>query len=1145
MNAMPGRNDDQHNSVGRRVALVVGVNYAPESDLSQLECAENDAQTVAVKLRQAECRFELANSPLCGHQATTHAVKEALLDMVGELGSDDLLLFYFSGHGKPVHIPAEELDVYLVTYDFKEKRIKQDENAHLSLRWLQDKVLRCTNVGQVLLLLDCCFPAIGEATPDPYFEELKQRIEYYLNIQSSGNTPGVAEARWSITAASPTQKAFEKDGSGYFTRALIQALDGQAVDNNGYVTVSTVEEYIKEQTVHIQTLGRYGFSHDPKLFWLAHYEHLSQTARQQEERQKQNEHEQRINERIDGVHETMTEIKEWISNPDFFKQRAVSSTTSFDESICEDATVDDLHSEQISSFFERELVQRQDDFQGDLEPRNLLEEFGFVKQGRVRYGALLCFGRKPQDWLGNTRTLCRVWGTDSLQILDTEDIGGDLISQYEKTIRFLQRNLRQGRSFDARQQKEQLEIPFPALREAVANALVHRDYNDMEGTVSVNVFEDRIEITNPGMLLRNMTIDQITSGGNTLLRNPLIARMFYLSGFVERAGTGFPRMQHFLREAGLPEPSIEIDTNLRRFKVVLYRPDHTHLYQQREETPHQQREETPLLARVRFWFSDIANVVALLVFFTGVSSAWIAVQTWGTMLANILAVVALVACAGVVGRLMWQQHSYRKRYLHHLIDQHRFFDVRGLSTQGPHSLMLGHVFVELSIAPQPFHDATQNPIAQVPEHLREGRYTIWDYLAQQHPLVVLGAPGSGKTTLLKFITLMLAARRTTPNQRALSGRVPILLTLRDHAADIREQSDYPIAQAVRDHLARSYGPPLPSGWFERQIDAGRCLILFDGLDEVADLETRKQVGMWVERQMRALGKNLFVITSRPFGYKTNPLSGVTVLEVRPFTTQQVERFVQNWYRANEIMSAQKDDAGVHRLARQGAENLLGRLRTTPALYDLAVNPLLLTMIATVHRYRSSLPGRRVELYAEICEVFLGKRQQAHGQQLDLTPAQKQSVLQVLAYHLMQAQTREITLADALHVIAQPLELVSMHMTGEAFLKDIENSSGLLIERENGVYAFAHLIFQEYLAAAHIKTEGLGDELPPRVGLSWWHETILLYAAQADATAIIAACLEGEQPSVDALSLALRCEEEALHIQPALRQRLTDMLIDAA
>lgn len=257
--------------MGRRVVLVVGVDYAPESGLSRLQYAENDAQTIAVKLSQVECGFELHCPPLLADHATSQHVQKALLKLMRTLGQHDLLVFYFSGHGRPVRIEAERTDVYLVTSDYNEQDIALDENFYLSLRWLQDKVLRRTNVGQVLVLLDCCFPAIGEATPDPYFEELKQRIEYYLNIQNPDSPLSTAEARWSLTAASPTQEAREQDGRGHFTGALLRALDGNAVDDDGYVTVDTVSSYIHKQTAHVQIPGRYGFGYPRKPVWPAYH----------------------------------------------------------------------------------------------------------------------------------------------------------------------------------------------------------------------------------------------------------------------------------------------------------------------------------------------------------------------------------------------------------------------------------------------------------------------------------------------------------------------------------------------------------------------------------------------------------------------------------------------------------------------------------------------------------------------------------------------------------------------------------------------------------------------------------------------------------------------------------------------------------
>jgi len=214
-----------------------------------------------------------------------------------------------------------------------------------------------------------------------------------------------------------------------------------------------------------------------------------------------------------------------------------------------------------------------------------------------------------------------------------------------------------------------------------------------------------------------------------------------------------------------------------------------------------------------------------------------------------------------------------------------------------------------------------------------------------------------------------------------------------------------------------------------------------------------------------------------------------------------------------------------------------RLAKTPTLQDLAVNPLLLTLIATVHRYRSELPGRRVELFGEICDVFLGKRQQARGLELDLTPAQKVRILRALAYEMMCRQVREIAEVDASETVEQILKLVSPMSEPQNFLRMVEDSSGLLVQKESGIYGFAHLIFQEYLAALHIKEEKLVTELADRVGLTWWHETARLYSALADATPLVEKCLAPERPTVTALILASECEAEALELRGDLHEKL--------
>jgi hypothetical protein len=483
-----------------------------------------------------------------------------------------------------------------------------------------------------------------------------------------------------------------------------------------------------------------------------------------------------------------------------------------------------------------------------------------------------------------------------------------------------------------------------------------------------------------------------------------------------------------------------------------------------------------------------------------------------------------------------------RRYFKLLFYQHRDFDVKGLSTQGTYNLELEHVFVDLTIEPKPAHATSTDPIRHIPEKL-SGRRQIWDYLLSkelQDPLVLIGAPGSGKTTLLKKIVLHIISRR----RPRLRKTIPVLLSLRDYADKIQQNPAYSLAEAVRDSLSRMGGSTPPLGWLERKLEAGKCIILLDGLDEVAVPEVREKVVDWVEDRRKVHLDNRFVVTSRPLGYRNNPISGFTVLEVQPFNRQQISRFVHNWYQTNEIHASGKLDLGVEAKAREGAEDLLRRLHASITLMDLAVNPLLLTMIATVHRYRSSLPGRRVELYSEICEVFLGKRQQARGIGADLSPSQKQRVLQPLAYHLMLMSRREISTMEASSVIKEHLLRVAgiKSVDQEAkFLKDIESSSGLLLEREAGVYGFAHLAFQEYLSASYAREQRLEEHLLDKVSDPWWHETLRLYGALGDATSIVKACLSVPEPTLASISLAVDCLEESREIDPAWRAKIDEFL----
>lgn len=316
--------------------------------------------------------------------------------------------------------------------------------------------------------------------------------------------------------------------------------------------------------------------------------------------------------------------------------------------------------------------------------------------------------------------------------------------------------------------------------------------------------------------------------------------------------------------------------------------------------------------------------------------------------------------------------------------------------------------------------------------------------------------------------------------------------------------------------------------------------MLDGLDEVPDETQRRQVSQWVDSQIRMFPENIWILSSRPFGYQNAQLKEArTTLGVLSFSLKQMNQFLNRWYLQNEILrQARKPDPGVKADAKRKADDLINRIQNYPPLAAMALNPLLLTMIATVHDNRGALPGSRVELYDEICDVLLVRRQEAKGltETLELKAAQKQSVLQALALDLMMRERREFCLETGSDIISDALKSVAGNtVSPQTFLKHIQNVSGLLVEREANSYQFAHLSFQEYLAADQLKETQQEDCLVKHLENSWWHETIRLYAANSDTTAIVEAALD--QPSVTSLMIAYDCLDESRSLSPEVRQRL--------
>ena len=196
---------------------------------------------------------------------------------------------------------------------------------------------------------------------------------------------------------------------------------------------------------------------------------------------------------------------------------------------------------------------------GGTTTSDFLRSLKVADESKVANAGILFFAKAPRDYIRQAQmTMIAFKGTDRLHIYDRLDVQDDLLSQFNQAVGFLEKHLNIRSEIKGVQRKDIYEIPFEALREGLLNALMHRDYSIAGTQVSVDIFDDRVEITNPGGLAKGLT-QKALGKGLSIRRNELIADLFSRLHMVERAGSGIRRMKRFLAEAGLQEPQFEID----------------------------------------------------------------------------------------------------------------------------------------------------------------------------------------------------------------------------------------------------------------------------------------------------------------------------------------------------------------------------------------------------------------------------------------------------------------------------------------------------------------------------------------------------------------------------------------------------------
>lgn len=239
----------------------------------------------------------------------------------------------------------------------------------------------------------------------------------------------------------------------------------------------------------------------------------------------------------------------------------------WDEFVEENVFFDDINLETIEKF-KKLAVDRIPSIDEEKNYRAILEKLNLFEGSKFKRAMILLFGKNPQKFHPGAYLKIGKFITET-EIQTTDMVEGNLFQQLENTLEILRtKYLISNIKFEGIHRRDILEYPYEALREAIINALIHRDYIGTSA-IQIRVYNDKLVIMNEGKLPPEVPVEKLKTEHLSKPRNSLLAKAFYLAGFIESWGRGTIKIVENCLQQGLPEPDFIEEYGV--MKVVFYK----------------------------------------------------------------------------------------------------------------------------------------------------------------------------------------------------------------------------------------------------------------------------------------------------------------------------------------------------------------------------------------------------------------------------------------------------------------------------------------------------------------------------------------------------------------------------------------------